>query len=544
MLDQLSVPAPEKGQSEFHPVSPGMTPEASEETQRRQLILTNLKDNVSEADLRTYFNGSPALEEVRFVSPPRGRSYAVLRFAGPALEGWLAQDKSGVFLHRYSEELVRRLTNEKDEVQARQMATRLDNPANLMRLLCDPEGFLEYFHKVLANRSLSFYANTIRVREVWVGNLPRDSNEESVRNALSIFGQVDSIDLFHKEQVFCFARFQLVDQATACVDSSQTLAPKLGSVKVNYSDFLKRYNIVGDRAGVRDMDVRSTSIVFLGADNGAELPKESVIKEQFSNFGNVVNILSRPSTQETHRAYMLIEMATKEQAKNIRTYYALEDKDMSRKSRLGDKRIEINILARPNATGHLRDYMANYLGLSTPPASGAGDASVANHQGGVSQRESLAYLPTAKTGQGPSHLTSDELESKVVWTGFIYKNNKMATGVDAILIDGNAHELFDDSVINLNITNKADFADLEGMKIDGVAWFRPSIDTYQEVYQDLFGYFKEKGVLGWIRQLDRYNLYIAAGVEGLPVSVPPGHSEVLVGVFVKREDVTDWGIDK
>lgn len=491
-----------------------------EEIEKRQLIITNLKDDVTETELRTFFS-APPLEDLRFFRPSNGRCFVVLRFVSPALDDVLALDKSGVFIRRYSDELLRRLTNERDEIQAKQTAARLENPANLTRLLCEPSDFLKTFHDILSKRSLSFYANTIRVREIWIGNLPKESTKESVRQALSVFGTVDECDLFSKEQVFAFVKFQLVDQATACVDQQNILVAKLGPVKVNYSDFLKRYNIVGDRANVREFDSKTTNIVFLGAANGGELPKEASIRANLDHIGTVVNVLSRPSLHETHRSFMLIEMATKDQARRVRAYYALEDRDAKRKTKLGDKRYELNLLAKPNVQCSISDYISPYLGLSLPSAT----------------TNSSLEPETKKVKQLSS---SSDPQPNIDWTGFLTKNNNMLTGVDAFVLRGNAHDLFEVNYYNLNITNKADYSDIENAKIEGVIRLAPSNETYRERFQEHVNYFVEKGVLGWVRHLSQYNLYLSAEPHLLPVQVPEAEGRrELVGVYVKK-NAEEW----
>ena len=204
-----------------------------------------------------------------------------------------------------------------------------------------------------------------------------------------------------------------------------------------------------------------------------------------------------------------------------RNHFTIEDKDGSRKAKLGDKRIEISVLARPNASGTLPEYVGPYLGLALP-----------------------SLLIDGKPGNGRVIRSETEPnrddESQAVWSGFVQKNTKMLTGVDAIMLKGNAHELLDDSIFNLNITYKADFSDLSDTEIAGVAYFKPTFETYREVFTELFDYFKGKEVLGGVKNVSRYSLYIAAGPEHLPMDLPGCPKNVLVGVFVRREQVADW----
>ena len=145
------------------------------------------------------------------------------------------------------------------------MIHKLEKPAHLAELLCLPNGCVEHFHYILSKKNLSFYANSIRVREVWIGNLIRNVSEDMLRRELSVFGIVDQVDLFFREQTFAFIKFQSADKASNCVDSYHLLNGRLGQIKVNYSDFLKRYNIVADRPSNNSNDSEFTNIVFVGS---------------------------------------------------------------------------------------------------------------------------------------------------------------------------------------------------------------------------------------------------------------------------------------
>lgn len=494
--------------------------EIPDEQKTRMIVLTNLKDNVTEADLKSYFCGSPPLEDVRLIKPATGKEFAILKFSESfGLEKVLSEDKTGGHVHRFSSELVRHLNNDQNDFVVKQQISRLENPANLAKLLCLKNGLSDYFHKILSRNALSFYANAVRVREIWIGNLPRDTTEESLKMALSIFGVVEAVDLFVKEQVFAFVRFQLSETASACVDSQLMLVPRLGQVKVNYSDFLKRFNIVGNRPGHAENEARLTSIVFLGVVAGAELPRENYIREKFSGFGVVVRMLSRPSTNETHRSFMLIEMETKEQAKKVKRYFSIEDRDGRRKTKLGDRRFEINVLVRPFIVEDIDEYIAPHLRLSKPS----------------SENELLVNQVAKSEKQSPVFLT--ENDSRLVWTGFLTKNSKGLTGVDAFLIYGNAHELFEEAFFNLNITNKAELSELQGRNFEGAVKFTASNETYADLFAELADYFKEKGVCGVVRHLNRYCFYLLPYFEGLLEGVQKDVAEGdLVGIFIKIEE--------
>ena len=54
-------------------------------------------------------------------------------------------------------------------------------------------------------------------------------------------------------------------------------------------------------------------------------------------------------------------MENVEEAKRIRKYYFLDDRDGSKRSRLGDNKIEVNVLLKPCVSGNLHHLILPYL---------------------------------------------------------------------------------------------------------------------------------------------------------------------------------------
>lgn len=485
----------------------------------RMLILTNLKDNVTEDELKNYFSDICETQGIHFLKSRNLKTFAVISFnSKTGFNSMFAQDSSQNYVHRFSAELLHRLINDDNDIQVQQSVKRLENPANFSSLLCKTNGVLEYFHKIISKRSLSFYANSVRVREIWIGNLPKDSNEESVKNTLSIFGKIDSIDLFFKEQVFAFVKFETSESATYCVDSSNVLTGKFSNVKVSYSDFLKRFNIVGNVSSIEENPKKLTSIVFLGVMNGLELPKEKFIREKFSDFGKIINMLSKPSPNDLLRSFMLVEMESKDQARKIKKFFATEDKDGRRRAKLGDKRYEVSILVKPNVTGNLEEYILPYLNIEQ------------------SQTNGMSASTNAVGGEMLKLLNEVNPQSEPVWIGFLTKMGKSLVGVEAYLIEGNFQDLLQESVFNLNITHKADFSEIANCNFDGIVRFAASNETHSGPFNDLLTYLLEKKSCGLIKHLSKYNLYIVPFFKGLLKDDQIFKSSDLIGIFVKNEE--------
>lgn len=98
-------------------------------------------------------------------------------------------------------------------------------------------------------------AHNIRVREIWIGNLPNDITEKSLKNTFEVYGTVDNIEIFTKpNQIFAFLRYEKVAQASKAFENVDTLGLQLrAGLKISFSDYLKRNNIVGDSITVTEV---------------------------------------------------------------------------------------------------------------------------------------------------------------------------------------------------------------------------------------------------------------------------------------------------
>ena len=281
---------------------------------------------------------------------------------------------------------------------------------------------------------------------------------------------------------------------------------------------MKRYNIVGDRPNFEDNEAKLTNIVFVGTITGKELPKEEFLKKEFMNFGNVISTLCRPSLNEQNRSFMLIEMETKEQAINIKRYYSVDDKDGRRKTRLGDHKLEINVLLKPAVLKKIQDFIAPHLNLNP-----------------LFLNDDYIFKEDKKNEESGK----TENEKEIFWTGFLSKNGGNRIGVDAFLIKGNQHELIDETTFDLNVTNKNDLEEVQKKTAEGLIYFTPSNEIYNIAFKDLVLYFQEKKIVGVIKHLEKHVLNIFPFQEGV-VDIDLGaKNNVLIGIFIKKEDEKD-----
>lgn len=500
----------------------------SDEEISKSVILTNLKEGTTEETMTSILSAIGELESIKFLTQSNGRPFVIATFKNEeSVSLVFTKTKSTGNVHRFSHDILRSLLNETNELTNRAIQ-RLQNPEIMAKLLCNRDQLLNYFHFVLSKKPLAFYGNSIRVREIWIGNLPASIHEQAIGQALSIFGDIENIDLFTKHQSFAFVRFVTADSATLCVDGQDQLAKSLGQVKVSYSDFLKRFNITGDDPFLQDNSARLTNILFIGVPYTSNLPSESLIVEKFSQFGKVINILNRPSLNETHKSYMLVEMETKEQARKVRKHFFIEDRDGKRRAKLADKKIEINILLKPNVTGNLYDAIAPYLNLKYSWQERLAQSSSQDKNALLTE---LLFGTTITKTPSPTPITES-----LIWTGFISKNRKNMIGADAYFISGNDKELLDDTMYLLNISHKAALSEVLSKKPIGIVCFRASNVTHEQGFTELNAYFREKNICGVVKNLEKNVLYIAPGTEQICQLAGSCRPNDLIGFFFAVEE--------
>jgi RNA recognition motif-containing protein len=132
----------------------------------------------------------------------------------------------------------------------------LTDPDSFARFLLLPADTLQNVILQLANNNKqALVAHNIRVREIWVGNLPSEINDRSLKAIFERFGPIENVEMFQKNSLtFAFIRFERVSQATKAFENQDELGLELrAALKISFADFLKRSNIVGDSIEVEDV---------------------------------------------------------------------------------------------------------------------------------------------------------------------------------------------------------------------------------------------------------------------------------------------------
>ena len=442
----------------------------SDEEAERIIVLINLKEQTTEEDLKEVLGQFGEIEGVELLNPKKDKKVAVVRFKDTSVVSRLFAShpkfKDNPRVLRFSQEVIRGILNEQTEMVTK-VLERFSKPENFAHLLNFDGNFKLYVHHLLAKKPLSFFAHSVRVREIWMGNLPQMTTETSLKQFLSSFGPVDNIDLFMKNQSFAFVRFLHADSAKKCVDSQTEIMKAFNcQVRMSYSDFLKRFNIVGDDPAVQNNDAQLTNIIFVSFNTGTILPTQETFREKFAEFGRIKNILYRPTMNDQLRPFVLIEMESKDQALKIRKYFAADDRDGRRKQRLGEKKVEVNVLLRPNVTGNLQELLASYLQLA-----------------GGDQGLPEMTLPPEDAGRMVEILSppSDDL----VWSGFLQINGKRHIGVDATGLGSREREVLHDKCYYLNLSHRLALDELQSTEPFAKCLLRASDSVHEPEFFEL-----------------------------------------------------------
>ena len=460
----------------------------SEEEMNRILVFENLEKSITENEISQSLKDITKIEMIKIIEK-NSTNFALIFLKhneeALRLKNSVKIIKKNKNISLFSHDLVRYLQNPKSP-EIENLIKKYSDPINFSNLLKDPN-MKNQIHKICSNLPLSFEAHSIRVREIWIGYFPPQYTSDFIVRVLSKFGKVDNINLKKSNQNFAFVRFQTVADVENCIRNIDQISNLLGvRVKIAYSDFLKRNNIVGDDPFFLKNLQDLTNVVFVNFSLGVQLPEKKKIKKRFSKFGKVINIILLPSANinEIIKSYFLVEMESLEQARDAIRYYVYEDKEGKRRSKLGDKKAEVNILLKPNLQGNLYNLISPHLNLQKLIINQMPEDSLKN-----------THKNSKKANfQNPKKQNNYEF----IWTGFITVNKKNQFGVDAFIIKGNSQEnnYFDNSIYNLNISHEIDFEEIKEFRPFLIFLFRPSNITYKEKFEFYMERFRRNGKVG------------------------------------------------
>lgn len=432
----------------------------------------------------------------------------------------------------------------------------LKSPDRMMQLLKLEPDIVQKLALGLANENhLSLVVHNIKVREIWVGNLVEETTDQDVRNAFSTYGKIESVEMFNKpNQIFAFLKYFKVKQAAKAFENIDNLSVAMRlNLRISYSDFTKRNNIVGDSPTLEDNYEDLAPYLFMAYNSGVILPKVKYLQKRLSEFGKIKGILLKPSYNSNFKSFVVVEFETTEQAIKARKYYLLNEKSSKRRFKLGTKDIDINVLTkvpefrRFEITSQMIKVTPNLMGHSIKNT-------LLSKLKGKTLNEEIQEIfeplpdkkvatptkePELKQAVSTQKMMQEYIENKslvnkysLVWSGVVYRGKKKHFFTDALQVAGDS-ELSAAIPERLILSHKASLKDVIQRKRVGVVAFVPANKVaYPEFMEVLRGF----DIVGISFQIKKYMLFIIPYSEKVKELVPELDSSTFVGIIVEKGD--------
>lgn len=175
--------------------------------------------------------------------------------------------------------------------------------------------------------------SAVKVREIWVGDLPNDTNESNLYKAFFIYGEISKIEI-KPEKKCAFIKFRLVSSASRAYEKAKNMIFNGNKIKISFSNSAQRKDVIGDEEGY-ELTENNCKLIHIALSKNCEPNKEENIYPIFEKFGKIKNIATKCSPP--FRPSIYVEFYKNEDAKNAINNLSKEDKQI-----LGDENCEIN----------------------------------------------------------------------------------------------------------------------------------------------------------------------------------------------------------
>lgn len=126
---------------------------------------------------------------------------------------------------------------------------------------------------------------TVKVREIWVGNLPIEINEQILHKTFFIYGEISRIDI-HTRKCYAFIRYKLCSSASRAYEKAKNMNLGGRVIRVSFSDSGKRREIIGDEPGY-ELSEKTCKLLHVSLNKNSIIGNESTIRDVFSKYGTV-----------------------------------------------------------------------------------------------------------------------------------------------------------------------------------------------------------------------------------------------------------------
>ena len=132
---------------------------------------------------------------------------------------------------------------------------------------------------------------SLKVRELWIGNLPQDINEQTLYKYFFMYGEITKIEINYRRG-YAFIRYKLVKSASVAYEKSKNKEFNGKKFRMLYSDSGKRNGIIGDEPGFV-LSEKTCKLIHVSLNKGSVISSENIIREVFGVYGKIKEISQR-----------------------------------------------------------------------------------------------------------------------------------------------------------------------------------------------------------------------------------------------------------
>ena len=132
---------------------------------------------------------------------------------------------------------------------------------------------------------------SLKVRELWIGNLPQDINEQTLYKYFFMYGEITKIEINYRRG-YAFIRYKLVKSASVAYEKSKNKEFNGKKFRMLYSDSGKRNGIIVDEPGFV-LSEKTCKLIHVSLNKGSVISSENIIREVFGVYGKIKEISQR-----------------------------------------------------------------------------------------------------------------------------------------------------------------------------------------------------------------------------------------------------------
>ena len=123
------------------------------------------------------------------------------------------------------------------------------------------------------------------LREICIFNIPHNISKELIYSYFFIYGEIEGIEM-HEKEGYAFIKYFTTASAKLAFDQGNNSNVENRKIKIKYSDYNQRNDIIGNKLGY-NYDNNTCKTIVVCYSTNIILPNQNIISRIFSNYGQV-----------------------------------------------------------------------------------------------------------------------------------------------------------------------------------------------------------------------------------------------------------------